>query len=157
MKKLLLIAALSLGVGYVLGNYQTLLKLVQGKYETVDLPDQTNDVLEYREARKLFQNYRVERGLSGNNQTEGYFDLTQNQAKELFNLMVANNYEKARVYFGYDGKGIHWLLINGIVRDVEQNEMTGKRKLDFITIGGGNKDCPKHCDIEATVVGVQEN
>jgi uncharacterized protein (UPF0212 family) len=48
-------------------------------------------------------------------------------------------------------------LINGIVRDVEQNEMTGKRKLDFITIGGGNKDCPKHCDIEATVVGVQEN
>lgn len=150
MKKLIVLKySLVLFVGILLGF--TLLSTTETK------KIQSSDIT-VEEAKAYFQNYRTLMGYTRNqDNTSGYFDISQETLTAMLQSMKSNSYDRVRVYLGENDANNPTntiYLMNGMIG----NSRTGYKeantgKIMAVSVKKNIDECPHYCDIMSTVLG----
>lgn len=115
------------------------------------------------QAKQEFRNFRQAMGyLDANGKAvdnkSGYFDLSAQTLKALYDEAVNNGWSNVRIYNGIDNAGNRTLLMNGLVENSGKFGESSKTDSDFVarienpSVAGGS-DCPRWCDVTGTAVG----
>lgn len=153
MKKLIVLKySLVLFVGILLGF--TLLSTTETK------KIQSNDI-SVEDAKAYFQNYRTLMGYTRNqDNTSGYFDISQETLAAMLQNLKDNKYDKARVYIGQNDAAkpnTTIYLMNGMTSTAGKGyKEVNTGKIMTVSVKNGIDECPHYCDIMNTVLGAPQ-